>query len=91
MTGGERAPDVTDGATEGEGLEARLRRLEAIVSALDSDALELEHALALFEEGVGHVRRAQEILSAAELKVEELIGRAGEERKELPLDDAGHE
>lgn len=70
----------------GEGLEERLRRLEAIVSALDSDSLELEQALTLFEEGVGHVRKARDILAEAELKVEELIGTQGEERRDMPVD-----
>lgn len=56
-------------------LEARLRRLEEIVAALEADGVPLDRALALFEEGVGHVRRAERLLSEAELKVEELIGR----------------
>jgi len=33
----------------------------------------LEEALQLFEEGVGHVREAERVLSAAELRVEELL------------------
>ena len=55
------------------GLEGRLKRLEQIVSALEADDLELEKALALFEEGVAHVRAAEKILAEAELKVEELL------------------
>jgi exodeoxyribonuclease VII small subunit len=55
------------------GLESRLKRLEQIVSALEADDLELEKALALFEEGVAHVRAAERILAEAELKVEELL------------------
>ena len=40
---------------------------------------------------MGHIRRAQEILSRAELKVEELIGREGDERRPLPAEDeSGH-
>jgi len=74
------APPQDDG---GGSLEEMIRRLETIVGALDSDTLELEQALALFEEGVGHVRKAQEILAAAELKVEELIGRDGDEVRPL--------
>lgn len=54
------------------GLEDRLARIEEIARALDSDSLGLDDALALFEEGVGHVRHAKEILAAAELRVEEL-------------------
>ena len=83
------SPAEATGGPEDQGeasLEKRIRRLEAIVGALDSDSLELEQALALFEEGVGHVRRAQEILAEAELKVEELIGRDGEELR--PLDSS---
>ena len=78
--GGGSAPSEAE--NEGS-LEVRIRRLETIVTALDSDSLELEQALALFEEGVGHVRKAQEILSEAELKVEELIGRDGDDVRPL--------
>ena len=65
------------------GLDATLKRIEAIVAALDSDSLGLDEALALFEEGVGHLRRAREVLAMAELRVEELIGREGEEVREF--------
>lgn len=63
--------DADDGELK---LEGRLRRLDEIVSALEADDLELDRALALFEEGVGHVRKARKILAEAELKVEELVG-----------------
>ena len=55
------------------GLEGRLRRLEEIVASLEADDLDLERALALFEEGVAHVRSAEKILGQAELRVEELL------------------
>ncbi len=55
------------------GLERRLKRLEHIVASLEADDLDLEKALSLFEEGVAHVRAAERILAAAELKVEELL------------------
>jgi exodeoxyribonuclease VII small subunit len=71
--------DRSGEATEEPGLEARLRRLEEIVSALEGDELELEKALELFEEGVTHVRRAELILARVELRVEELLG-GGETR-----------
>lgn len=80
----ERTSDMTDppGADVGEEvgsgeeptLEERLGRLDRIVSALEADDVELERALELFEEGVGHVRAAEKLLSEAELKVEELVG-----------------
>jgi exodeoxyribonuclease VII small subunit len=56
------------------GLERRLKRLEAILSALEADELELEKALELFEEGVSHVRAAEKVLAETELRVEELLG-----------------
>lgn len=65
-------------------VEERLRRLDRIVAALDADDVELEQSLALFEEGIRHVRAAERLLSAAELRVEELI--EGEARRR---EDAG--
>ncbi|HEX7119700.1 MAG TPA: exodeoxyribonuclease VII small subunit [Longimicrobiales bacterium] len=62
--------------TEGErkiGLEARLVRLETIVAALEREDLELEEALGLFEEGIGHLRAAQELIRRTELRIEHLI------------------
>lgn len=58
-------------------LEGRLRRLEEIVSQLETEDLELDKALALFEEGVSHVKEAESALAAAELRVEELLGEEG--------------
>ncbi|MGI9627197.1 MAG: exodeoxyribonuclease VII small subunit [Longimicrobiales bacterium] len=84
--GGETVGAERSEAAAGEGLETRLKRLEAIVQALDSDAIELEQALALFEEGVAHVRGAQEILAQAELKVEELIGPGGDQTRDVAVD-----
>jgi len=55
------------------GLEERLRRLDEIVSALEADGVELQRALELFEEGIAHVRYAEETLARAELRVEELL------------------
>lgn len=57
-------------------LESRLERLEAIADALESDDLELDAALELFEEAVVHLREARVQLHDAELRVEEMIGRA---------------
>ncbi|MDE2751785.1 MAG: exodeoxyribonuclease VII small subunit [Gemmatimonadota bacterium] len=72
------------------GLDRRLERIEEIVRLLDSDSLGLDEALALFEEGVGHIRRAREVLARTELRVEELIGEEGEEVREFePAGDGG--
>lgn len=64
-----RARDASRAAS----LEARLARLDAIVAALERDDLELEQALALFEEGIQHIRHARELLRQAELRVEQLL------------------
>jgi exodeoxyribonuclease VII small subunit len=65
------------------GLEARIRRLEEIVASLESSDLDLDRAMALFQEGVEHIRASESLLAKAELQVEELLageGGAGEER-----------
>jgi exodeoxyribonuclease VII small subunit len=68
-------PEGDDESGSGsQGLEARLRRLEEIVSVIEADDIELERALALFEEGVGHIRTAERILARTELRVDELLG-----------------
>ncbi len=66
-----------DESSEGDSvlsLEERLKRLEEIVRSLEAADLDMEGALALFEEGVEHVRGAEATLRVAELKVEELLG-----------------
>jgi len=56
--------------------EKRLRRLEEIVSELESEQIELERALALFEEGVTCLRSATEELGRVEARVQRLVERA---------------
>ncbi len=68
-------------------LESRLERLEVILAKLETGEVELEEALTLFEEGVGHVRSAEGILSRTELKVEELLARG--DTAELENENAG--
>lgn len=59
-------------------LEARMARLREIVEALEADRLELDQALALFEEAVGHIRAAEQLIAEAELRVEELRRESGD-------------
>jgi exodeoxyribonuclease VII small subunit len=54
-----------------------LTRLEEIVRRLESDDIELDAALALFEEGVARLRSARERLAAADLKVQTVLEGAG--------------
>jgi exodeoxyribonuclease VII small subunit len=56
--------------------EQRLRRLEEIVGELESEHIDLERALALFEEGVSCLRNAAEELSKVEARVQRLVERA---------------
>jgi exodeoxyribonuclease VII small subunit len=56
--------------------EKRLRRLEEIVGELESEQIELERALALFEEGVTCLRAATEELGKVETRVQRLVERA---------------
>jgi len=52
--------------------EASLASLEALVGRLESGELELEAALAAFEEGVALARRCSSQLEAAELRIRKL-------------------
>ena len=51
----------------------QLERLEAIVRRLETDDLDLDEALKLFEEGVERLRVAREQLAQAELKVKKVL------------------
>lgn len=61
-------------------LETRLARLESILARMESEEVDLDEALRLFEEGVGHVREAERVLAETELRVEELLA-SGETRE----------
>ncbi len=56
----------------GPSLQEDLARLETIVRALEANDLDLDGALALFEEGVERLRTARERLAAAELRLRQL-------------------
>ncbi len=57
-----------------------LNRLEEIVRKLEAEDVELDAALALFEEGVARLRAARERLGAAEVKVQTVLDEAGDLR-----------
>jgi exodeoxyribonuclease VII small subunit len=57
-----------------------LNRLEEIVRKLEGDDVELDAALALFEEGVARLRAARERLGSAEVKVQTVLEEAGDLR-----------
>lgn len=66
-------------------LEADLQRLEAIVTALETEALDLDGALALFEEGVTRLKDARGRLAAAEIRLSQLRESAGGDVRVDPL------
>jgi len=70
-------------------LERRMERLNAIVARLEGDQLELDEALALFEEGVAHIREAGRTLHEAELKIERLLAGPGGAVATEPMTDDG--
>ena len=78
---------MSDERDDGPTLESRLSRLEEILARMESDDVALEEALKLFEEGVVHVREAEKVLSATELRVEELL--ATGETRTMAEDDEG--
>lgn len=73
-----------------EGLDQRLRRLDDIVAELEREDLEIEAALALFEEGIAQLRAAERTIREAELRIERLIeGAAGVETEPLRAPEDG--
>jgi exodeoxyribonuclease VII small subunit len=65
--------------------EEALKKLEAIVEAMESDDLPLESLLAKYEEGTNLARLCQEKLAEAELKIQQLEKSAAGELKLKPL------
>ena len=53
-------------------LEAALDRLEEVARALEAEDLEMEAALALYEEGVGLLRVAESAMAIAQTRIEQL-------------------
>ena len=85
------APSGTASADSPEGLEqlgfeAALERLETIVDRLEQGDLELEQALAAFEEGVALTRRCAGQLEDAERRIEVLV-REGEKWIARPFEE----
>lgn len=57
--------------------EAALDRLEEITGRLESDGMELDESLALFEEGVRLLRFAETVLESADERLRQLMEDAG--------------
>lgn len=53
--------------------EETIQRLEEIVRDLERTDLDLDRALALFEEGIGHLRTAGQALQQVDARVQQLV------------------
>jgi exodeoxyribonuclease VII small subunit len=69
--------------------EQSLDRLEEIVSELESTDVELERALALFEEGIVHLRTAHSALKLTDARVQVLTEVADGEFRVADLEARG--
>ena len=67
---------MTDPDTAPPSLQDELRRLEDIVRQLEANDLDLDQALALFEEGISRLRLARERLQDAEVRIQRVLERA---------------
>ena len=70
-----RAPADLDAAGEPP-VEERLRRLEAIVQKLESEAVSLDESIALFEEGVELAVQVRKRLEASEGRIKRIVERS---------------
>lgn len=71
---GGRAPAVPDAAATP--VEEQLRRLEAIVQKLESEAVSLDESIALFEEGVELAVAVRRRLEASEGRIKRIVERS---------------
>lgn len=70
-----------------ESLVADLCRLEEIVRRLEAEEIDLDQALALFEEGVARLRSARDRLSEAEAQVTRVLENADGTLRVVELDE----
>lgn len=70
-----------------ESLVADLRRLEEIVRRLEGEEVDLDQALALFEEGVARLRSARDRLTEADAKVAKVLENADGTLRVVELDE----
>ena len=69
---GRRIPGASDGNVETP-VEEQLRRLEAIVQKLESEAVSLDDSIALFEEGVELAVLVRKRLEASEDRIKQIV------------------
>ena len=68
---------TTDPAIDALGFDDALAQLQATVAELEAGGQPLEEAIALYERGVALQARCEQLLAGAELRVQQLVARAG--------------
>jgi len=83
----------TDPAIEGLSFDDALADLQGTVAALEAGGQPLEEAIALYERGVALQARCEKLLGDAELRVQQLVARAGGvlETRDVSPEDAADE
>jgi exodeoxyribonuclease VII small subunit len=69
--------DTTDAPIESLSFDDALAALQRTVAELETGGLPLERSIALYERGVALHERCAKLLAEAELKVQQLVSRAG--------------
>jgi exodeoxyribonuclease VII small subunit len=73
----ETTPPPTDDAIERLSFDEALAELQRTVAQLEAGGQPLEESLALYERGVALQQRCDRLLRDAELRVQQLVARAG--------------
>jgi len=68
--------------------EEKLKRLEEIITILESEDYGIENTLELFQEGMNLVKECKKTISEIELKVEKIIAVNDGEIEKEPFDEA---
>jgi exodeoxyribonuclease VII small subunit len=70
-------PTAPETGIEDLAFDDALAELQRVVGELEAGGLPLERSLELFERGVALQRHCEKLLTAAELRVQQLVARAG--------------
>jgi exodeoxyribonuclease VII small subunit len=86
-------PTPTEPAIDGLGFDDALAELQRTVAELEAGGQPLEGAIALYERGVALQARCEKLLGDAELRVQQLVARAGGaiETRDVSPEDAADE
>lgn len=84
-------PEASATPIETLSFDDALAELQRTVAELEAGGQALEAAIALYERGVALQARCERLLSDAELRVQQLVARAGGalEMRDVQTDDAG--